>query len=162
MKKFSRLAAFLIISASFAAPLLAVAGTRTIGQLCYENDDCVSGLVCTSNSTCQSSVGGTRTTSGGIDPSILQGYSASIIDVINDILVPVLFAVAFITFLWGVYQYFILGAANEEERKKGRQFVLWGIIGFFIIGSLWGLVNIVKQTLIPAGVNSNAPPTPLI
>lgn len=93
---------------------------------------------------------------GAISP-----YSSAIINVINGILVPVLMAVAFIVFLWGVYNYFILGAADEKKRTDGRQFVLWGVIGFVVLFSLWGLVNIVASTLgLPLGGPSNLkPPT---
>ena len=63
-------------------------------------------------------------------------------------------AVAFITFLWGVYKYFIQGADSPEERSTGQQFVLWGVIGFAVIISVWGLVAIVLATLnIPVGVS---------
>lgn len=85
----------------------------------------------------------------GINTSYLTPYTDSktgIIHVINDILVPVLMAVAFIVFLWGIYKYFIQGAANESEKGEGRQFAMWGIIGFVIILSVWGLVNVVMST----------------
>ena len=77
----------------------------------------------------------------------LQGYKDNILYIINSYFVPVLIAIAFITFLWGVYKYFILGAASDTERATGRQFVLWGIIGLVIILTVWGLVAIVGGTL---------------
>ncbi len=83
----------------------------------------------------------------GINISKITPYSGGIINVINGILVPVLMALAFIVFLWGVYKYFILGAADEKSRTDGRQFTLWGIIGFVIILSLWGIVNLLMGTL---------------
>lgn len=76
----------------------------------------------------------------------IQLYSTRIIEAINFYFVPALMAIALITFLWGVYKYFILGAANDTERETGRQFVLWGIIGFVVILSFWGLVSIVGVT----------------
>jgi hypothetical protein len=82
----------------------------------------------------------------GINISYITPYSSGIIGVINTILVPVLIAIAFIVFLWGVYKYFIWGAANESEKADGRKFAMWGIIGFVIILSLWGLVNLVMGT----------------
>ena len=82
----------------------------------------------------------------GIDTSYLQAYALKIIYVINALVVPVLFAVAFLTFLWGVYRYFILGADSEDKRAEGRKFVLWGLIGFVVILSLWGLVAMVGNT----------------
>jgi hypothetical protein len=97
--------------------------------------------------------------SGGINPSYLQGYSNSIIGIINRMFVPVLIAIAFITFLWGVYKYFILGAESDTERATGRQFVLWGIIGLVVIFSVWTLVNIVSGTLgFPTGGLAPRPP----
>lgn len=83
----------------------------------------------------------------GVNVTYLQGYSNSITGVINYVLVPVLMAIAFIVFLWGVYKYFILGAADEKSRTDGRQFTLWGVIGFVVILSLWGIVNIFMSTL---------------
>lgn len=96
----------------------------------------------------------------GINVSYLQGYSNNITGVINYVLVPVLMAIAFIVFLWGVYKYFILGAADEKNRTDGRQFTLWGVIGFVVILSLWGIVNIFMSTL---GLSvGQAPPYPTI
>ena len=79
----------------------------------------------------------------------LQKYQNDIVYLINSLLVPTLIAIAFITFLWGIYKYFILGATSDTERQTGRQFVLWGIIGFVVIFSIWGLVAIVGATLVP-------------
>ena len=87
----------------------------------------------------------------------VQGLGNTIIDIINNVLVPLVFALAFIVFLWGVFQYFIAGADNEDKHKEGRQFVLWAIIGFVIIFTLWGLVNIVVSTLnLPAGGSASS------
>ncbi len=95
----------------------------------------------------------------GIDTSYITPYSSGIINVINGIFVPVLFALAFIVFLWGVFKYFILGAANEDDRKEGRQFVLWGVIGFVVILSIWGLVNLLMGILGLSAGTAPAPPT---
>lgn len=70
-----------------------------------------------------------------------------IIGIINNILVPVLFAVAFIVFLWGAFQVFILGAQSEETKEKGKSLMLWGLIGFFVMVSIWGLVNILTGSV---------------
>ncbi len=97
--------------------------------------------------------------STGVNLNIVKGYSASILYVINFIFVPVVFAVAFLTFLWGVYKYFILGADNDTERATGRHFVFWGIIGFVVILSVWGLVAVVGSTfgLTAGGTAPNYP-----
>ncbi|MBI3572305.1 hypothetical protein HY091_02115 [Candidatus Kaiserbacteria bacterium] len=70
-----------------------------------------------------------------------------IINTINNILVPVLFAVAFIVFLWGAFQTFIYGANSDEVKEHGKNLMLWGLIGFFVMVSIWGLVNILTGTI---------------
>lgn len=92
-----------------------------------------------------------------IDKTKIQSYSQGIIDLINTVFVPVLLAIAFIVFVWGIYKYFILGAENESEKMDGRKFALWGIIGFVIIFSVWTLVGVVKDTL---GLSAGSNPTP--
>lgn len=96
----------------------------------------------------------------GVDIARIKTYSNGFIDLINTAFVPVLFAVAFLVFVYGVYKYFILGADNDTERATGRQFVLWGLIGFAVILSVWGLVQILLDTFsITAGGTPPAYPT---
>lgn len=77
----------------------------------------------------------------------LSDVGSFIINVINNILVPVLFAIAFIVFLWGAFDTFILGANSEDVKEKGKNLMLWGLIGFFVMVSVWGLVNILTGTI---------------
>ena len=84
---------------------------------------------------------------GGINISALTPYSNGIINIVNNVLVPVLFALAFIVFLWGAFQTFILGANSEDVKEKGKSLMLWGLIGFFVMVSVWGLVNILTGTV---------------
>jgi hypothetical protein len=130
------------------------------GSTCFASVNCNSGYCDGATETCQpkSGTGGTplgggytnngntgvqTSSGGGINLGVITPYSEGIKNLINSVLVPVLMAIALITFFWGVYKYFILGADSETERATGRQFVLWGIIGFVVIVSLWGLVAIV-------------------
>jgi len=77
----------------------------------------------------------------------LSDAGSLIINIINNILVPVLFAVAFIVFLYGAFKTFILGANSEEVKEEGKNLMLWGLIGFFVMVSIWGLVNILTGTI---------------
>lgn len=92
----------------------------------------------------------------------ISDAASFVINIINNIIVPILFAVAFIVFLWGAFQTFIVGATSEEVKEHGRNLMLWGLIGFFVMVSLWGLVNILTGS-VQFGNNTNItqPVTPL-
>lgn len=72
---------------------------------------------------------------------------AGVIGVINTIVVPLLFAFAFVAFVWGVVNYFFLHGGEDTKRAEGRQFAFWGIIGMVVLLSVWGLVRLVLSTL---------------
>ena len=140
-------------------------GPRVNGSDCSYPQNCQSGY-CNAESFCADApaVGGggsntgsgtgAGTVSGGGGGDITTLYSR-IMYIINRILVPLLFAVAFIVFLWGIFEYFIAGAANEEKRKLGKQFILYALIGFFVMISVWGLVNVLVNTF---GLSGQAHP----
>lgn len=90
--------------------------------------------------------------------SSICGVAQTIIYIINSVLVPLLFAVAFITFLYGIVKTYIFSHGEAAEVSEGHKLVLWGVIGFVVMISLWGLVNVVAVTFGLAGVS--APPTP--
>ncbi len=79
--------------------------------------------------------------------SNISDLGSFIINTINNVLVPVLFAIAFIVFLWGAFYVFILGAQSEETKTKGQNLMLWGLIGFFVMVSIWGIVNILTGSI---------------
>ena len=176
MVKTYRLIVFLIVAGFFIAPHFVIAADATIsvtkgdnlcegksaGDLCnhlHGQGVCIVSSGTDNGLACFLQTQTIPGTSGSINTFYLQGYANSIVGIINGLLVPVLMAVAFIVFLWGVYSYFILGSDNEEKRITGRQFVLWSIIGFAIIFSVWGLVGIVGSTfgLAPGGMAPGYP-----
>ncbi len=95
----------------------------------------------------------------GINLGAITPYSNGIIGLINTILVPLLLAIAFLYFVYGVFRYFFWGVDNEGDRATGRQVILWGIIGFAVVLSTWGLVNVVVETF-KITTGGNAPGYP--
>jgi|GEM_PF-2857679 len=77
----------------------------------------------------------------------LTKIASSLITFINTVAVPLIFAVAFIVFLFGVFRYYIVGAANAEKRKEGTQLIVYSLIGFAVMIVVWGLVNLIVGTL---------------
>ena len=100
----------------------------------------------------------TVSTGSACSGSICQ-IASTILYLINYVAVPVLFALAFIVFLWGIANAYILSAGDPEKVKEGHKLVLWGIIGFVVMISLWGLVNVVANTFGLAGYGAPLLPT---
>ncbi len=61
-------------------------------------------------------------------------------------IVPVIFAIAIVVFVWGVIQFFIIGADEEAKREKGKQFIVWGLVALAVMSSVLGLVRILGNT----------------
>ena len=61
-------------------------------------------------------------------------------------LVLLMVGVAVIYFLWGVFE-FIRHADSSEERKKGGEHMLYGALGLFIMGTAYGVLNLILGTI---------------
>ena len=94
----------------------------------------------------------------------LNDFGLRIITFINDTLVPFVFSVALLLFIWGVYVYFIQGADDTNKQKEGRNYIIWAIIAFVVMVSVWGITNLIAgglglndpnaiEDLIPEGVD---------
>lgn len=58
--------------------------------------------------------------------------------------VPLLIGLAVLVFLYGVLIFtFSEGGTKKEE---GKQYMIWGIIGLFVMVSVWGLVAVLQGT----------------
>lgn len=81
------------------------------------------------------------------DMSTLQGILRWIITQIDQILIPLVFSLALIFFLFGVFKYFFSsGATAEEKRLQGKKYIGWAIIAFVVMVSIWGIVNVITGT----------------
>ena len=78
----------------------------------------------------------------------------SINRVIINPLIGFLFALAVVYFLYGLVQY-LMSPDNEEIKKNSRQHMLWGIIGLFIMIGVYGILNLVLNTLGESRVKIN-------
>jgi len=68
-----------------------------------------------------------------------------IVTLVNDSVVPLVYALAFLLFIFGMVRFFFFG--GEENRAKGKTFMLWGIIGFVVMFSVWGIVRLLMTAL---------------
>lgn len=74
---------------------------------------------------------------------------------IGNVVIQLLIAFAVIYIIFNVVRY-IMAADKPEDRNKFGGAVLWGIVGLFVILSIWGLVRILTTT---AGTTGLQPPT---
>ena len=105
---------------------------------------------------------GAVSTPGGFVVGACEGIgcvAATVLYLINSVFVPVLFAIAFLVFLYGVARTYIFSSGEPAEVAKGHKIILWGVIGFVVMVSLWGLVNVVANTFGLQGGESPRPPT---
>jgi hypothetical protein len=84
-----------------------------------------------------------------------QGVLGYITCIINSSVIPLIFALATVMFVWGVVSFFIINADEEAKRAQGKQFMIWGIIALAVMLSIWGLVGILGSTF---NIKSNVLP----
>ncbi|MDP2816114.1 MAG: pilin [Rectinemataceae bacterium] len=68
-----------------------------------------------------------------------------IVQLVNGSVVPLVYALAFLLFIFGMVRFFFFG--GEENREKGKTFMIWGIIGFVVMFSVWGIVRLLLTAL---------------
>ena len=87
-------------------------------------------------------------------PGVAFGQFGEVNDFLDDIstfingtLIPLVFAVALLMFIYGIFKYFILGGADDDEREAGKKLMLWAIVGFVVMVSVFGIVNLIAGGL---------------
>jgi len=83
--------------------------------------------------------GGTQCSSSNLT---LCSLIARIIGYLNQILF-LLIGLSVVVFVYNIFKYFIKADADRAEAGK---YVMYSVIGFFVILSMWGLVNILQNT----------------
>ncbi len=98
----------------------------------------------------------------GLIPSFAHAATTlqDLLFVIKDILaivIPILVTIAVIVFIWGVIQYVLV--SGEEAKKEGRDKIIYGLLGLFVIVAVWGLVRVLIDTF---GITDTGVSTPCI
>ncbi len=152
MKLITRFAIVLATSAILIAPSIAFAQTQiysdSSGNFMYNSPNFSIGF-------------GSGAGMGGqfvCGASNICRVASTILYIINNVLVPVLFALAFIVFLYGIVSKYIFSHGDETKVAEGHKLILWGIVAFVVMISLWGLVNVVANTFGLYGIGAPPPP----
>ena len=75
----------------------------------------------------------------------LSSLVTALIGLMNSF-IPVLVGGAIIFFFVGLIRY-IYSAGDAKGRTNGRATIIWGLIGMFVIFSLWGILHFMQVAL---------------
>jgi membrane protease YdiL (CAAX protease family) len=67
-------------------------------------------------------------------------------------IIPALLGFILLIIFWNLGQ-FILHSGEERERDKYKQFMVWGVIGMFLILSFWGIVYAITRSFFQSTTN---------
>jgi hypothetical protein len=77
----------------------------------------------------------------------LQQLVVDTITITSRYVLQVLLALIVFVFLYGLMKFMFKGRESDTARAEGRQVMLWGIIGIFVITSIWGLVAVATSLI---------------
>ena len=87
--------------------------------------------------------------SGGSSCSASLGTLADLFDyatcILSKSVIPLIVTLALVAFMYGVVQY-LINAEDENKRKEGRKFMLWGIISLFVMLGIIGILQVLGNT----------------
>lgn len=66
-------------------------------------------------------------------------------EILNPIIV-IMFALATVYFFWGIALY-IWNPENEQVREDGKRRMFWGVIGMFIMVSVFGIMRLIISSI---------------
>ena len=88
-------------------------------------------------------------------PATLDDFLSRVSYFILNPIIGLLFALAFMYFLWGVFV-FIKNSDNETDKETGRQHMIWGLVGMVIMVGSYAIISIITGTF---GVDNPFPGT---
>lgn len=75
------------------------------------------------------------------------------LDIFNGIikiLIPFIFALTFITIIWGVIRAWVMGEGSPDDIEKGKKIVFVGVIALVVMTSIWGILALLKLSIFGA------------
>lgn len=72
----------------------------------------------------------------------VQSYGKDLIEFINVTLVPFLFSLALIIFIYNVIQFFILDSDSFDKKASAKRYAVYSVSAFVLMVSIWGIVNL--------------------
>lgn len=80
-----------------------------------------------------------------VPPDVLSFVGKISTEILNPI-IAIIFSLALAYFVFGVAAY-LWNPDNEEARAKGRQGMLWGIVGMLVMVSVFGIMRLLISSI---------------
>ncbi len=90
----------------------------------------------------------------------LQQFLETGLKPILNSIVQVLVVLAVFILIFGIFSY-ITSGGDEEKVKKGRQFIMYGLIGIVLMLTINAIINILVDTILGTGNLSGENTTPI-
>lgn len=78
-------------------------------------------------------------------PRTFQELASKIVDLINAA-IPVLILAGIVVYLYGVSTNIL--NFSDDNREKLKAYFFWGIVILFVMLSIWGILNLLKNTFL--------------
>jgi len=79
------------------------------------------------------------------DISTIEGIVVAVSGILETIL-PALVAIAVFMVVWFTFM-LVVNAGDPEKRKSALHGIFWGIIGIFLMYSIWGIIRVFTNTV---------------
>ncbi len=85
-------------------------------------------------------------------PTLVFAFPANLGDFIKlllsliDIIIPIMSGFIMIIFFYGT-ALFILAQGDIVKTQTGKSFMLWSVLGIFLLVSLWGIIQVMSNEL---------------
>lgn len=77
----------------------------------------------------------------------VASFMERVYEVLLQPFIGLLFTLALVMFLYGMVRFVSTSDKSSDDASKGRQHMLWGIIGMFIMMSVFGIMRLIISTL---------------
>ncbi len=88
-------------------------------------------------------------------PQVLRAQEPeTFTDVVNividfsNLVIYFLIALSIVVFMWGVMKVWIVSGGDAYKVQEGKKYVVAGIVGLFVMVTVWGLVRILAITFL--------------
>ena len=79
-------------------------------------------------------------------PRNFKEFTILLTDLIS-LIVPLIFALTFITIMWGVIKAWVMGEGDADQIDQGKRIVAVGVVVLAVMVSIWGIINLLQASL---------------